>query len=78
MPALLRLKQVTQHLGLGRTCIYDNIKKGLLPPPIKYGENISLWPADEIEECSRAIIKSWTPAEMRQLVQEQVARRATA
>ena len=78
MPALLRVKQLEQRLGIKPTCIYGRIKKGLLPPPIKYGARTSVWPENEIEACTRAIIAGAPPDEMRQLVQGMVQQRAAA
>lgn len=76
MPALLRLHQLKQILGIQTTTIYDRIKKGMLPAPIKYGRNISIWPANEIEECCAAIIHGAGDDEMRALVSGMMKKRA--
>ena len=76
MPALLRRRQLEQHLGIKATTIYDHIRRGLLPAPIKYGTRTSLWPANEIEECSAAIIKGAADDEMRALVRGIMEKRA--
>ncbi len=39
----LRLEQVKQIVGLGRTMIYGLIKQGSFPAPIKLGINASRW-----------------------------------
>ena len=76
MPALLRRRQLEQHLGIKATTIYDRIRRGLLPAPIKYSRAVSLWPANEIEECCAAIIKGAADEEMRALVRGLMEKRA--
>ena len=39
----LRLEQVKGIVGLGRTMIYELIKQGAFPAPIKLGINASRW-----------------------------------
>lgn len=40
---LLRLEQVKEIVGLGRTMIYDLINQKAFPAPIKLGVNASRW-----------------------------------
>ena len=47
---LLRLPQVCARLGLGRSAIYDLVKRGELCPPIKLGARASAWPASWIDQ----------------------------
>ena len=54
--------------------IYDNIKKGLLPPPVKLGAS-SVWIESEIETVNRAIIAGSNHDEIRDLVKQLVASR---
>jgi prophage regulatory protein len=46
-PALLRLSQVLKRTSLGRTYIYQLIKEGAFPRPVKVG-SASLWVDQEI------------------------------
>lgn len=41
-PRLLRIEQVLQRTGLGRTATYELIARGLHPAPIKLGR-CSMW-----------------------------------
>ena len=76
MPALLRMPQLEQRLGIKPTCIYKRIRHGLLPAPIKYGARTSVWPANEIEQCCAAIIRGASDDDMRQLVLDLTEKRA--
>lgn len=43
-----RPAQVAHAFGVSRSTLYNRIKKGEFPAPIKDGERISLWPVDLI------------------------------
>jgi len=45
---LLRLPEVKSRVGLGRSAIYDQIKRGLFPAPIHLGARSVAWASDEI------------------------------
>ena len=55
---LLRREDIEKMLGLGRTAIYNLVRRGELPPPLKVGPRASRWrkaDVDEfIERCRRA------------------------
>ena len=76
MPALLRIRQVEQRLGVKRATIYKRIGRGQLPPPVKDGTHVSIWPEDEINACCRAIIRGASDSDMQQLVHGLIERRA--
>lgn len=63
--------------GESKASTYDKIKKGLLPPPLKLGAK-SLWPLAEIKAINSAVIAGKSDAEIKALVQELIAARATA
>ncbi len=44
----LRLNDVKHHVGLGRSAIYDKIKRGEFPAPINLGSRAVGWLSDEI------------------------------
>ncbi|MFV0679228.1 helix-turn-helix transcriptional regulator [Ottowia sp.] len=78
MTTLLRLPSVIERTGLGRTAIYDRVKAGLLPTPIKQGARVSVWPANEIDACNDAVIRGLSDDERRALVVRMCAERAAA
>lgn len=45
----LRLKQVKQQVGLGRTCIYEKIARGDFPRPVALGARAVAWLSSDIE-----------------------------
>ena len=46
---LLRLPQVIERVGLRRTAIYDAVKLGTFPQPIKLGRRCTAWSSSEID-----------------------------
>lgn len=47
-PRLLRMPQVLERVGLKKTVVYDRIKAGTFPKPVKLG-SASAWPESEID-----------------------------
>jgi prophage regulatory protein len=45
---LLRLKEVQHQVGLGRSSIYDKIKRGEFPAPISLGARAVAWPSEVV------------------------------
>jgi len=74
---LLRLAHLRECLGEGTTAIYDDIKLGLLTPPLKRGRS-SVWPEQEIVAIQRAIIAGKPEHERKELVSRLVKARAQA
>lgn len=46
---LLRLNDVTRRLGLGRSSVYELVRRGELCPPVKLGVRASAWPQSAID-----------------------------
>ena len=46
----LRRQQVQHMLGITKTTLYANIKKGLIPAPKKLTSRTSVWSVNEIRE----------------------------
>jgi prophage regulatory protein len=46
---LLRLKEVQHQVGLGKSAIYDKIKRGEFPSPISLGGRAVAWPSDAVD-----------------------------
>lgn len=49
-PAIIRRKEVEARTGLCRSTIYQRIKDGKFPPPIRLGERSVRWVASEIDD----------------------------
>ncbi len=47
---LLRLRDVLTLLPIGRTSLYEGIKIGLYPKPIKLGKRTVAWREDELKK----------------------------
>ena len=46
---LLRLPEVMSRTGYGKTRIYELIRQGLFPPPIRLGPNSVAWVEREVD-----------------------------
>jgi len=55
--SILRLKEVMQVTGLGRSVIYKKIKEGLFPQQIKLTERSSGWVESEINNWIEAKVQ---------------------
>jgi prophage regulatory protein len=75
-----RLPAVRQRLGgVGHSKVYDDISKGLFPPPLKLGGGrVSVWPRHEVDAIASAVLSGKTDAQMRDLVAGLVAARQAA
>ena len=51
----LRLPDVLDRVGLGRTKVYEMIGEGSFPPPIKQGR-LSLWPESRVVAWQTAVM----------------------
>ena len=45
----LRLPELTQRLGVGRSTVYKLIKQDGFPKPVKIGRRLSAWNEDEVQ-----------------------------
>jgi prophage regulatory protein len=72
---LIRLPEVKSKTGHARTTIYEQIQRGLLPPPVRTGIKSSAWPDIEIDAINAARIAGKTRTEIRALVARLVANR---
>jgi len=55
---LLRLSEVKHQVGLGRSAIYEQIKRGDFPAPVRLGARAVAWPSDQIAEWIDSRIES--------------------
>lgn len=59
---LLRLPQVIERVGLRRTAIYESVKLGTFPAPIRLGRRCVAWDSFSIETWIRGRIAESTAA----------------
>lgn len=56
-PTLLRRPQVQQRTGLSRTTLYEYIKDGEFPAPVRLGARAVGWLESEVSEWIHARVK---------------------
>lgn len=66
---LLKLPQVLGLTAKSRSTHYQEIKLGLMPPPVRLGEQSVAWPESEIMAINKARIAGKSTDEIKQLVQ---------
>ncbi len=47
---LIKIKEVISMTAISRTMIYDKIKKGVFPKPIRLGPRATAWRLSQIQE----------------------------
>jgi prophage regulatory protein len=72
---LLKLPDLCAAAGLGPTLVYEKIKQGLIPPPLKPTPRTSWWPQSEILALNAATKAGASEAGLRKLVEELVKKR---
>jgi prophage regulatory protein len=77
VPALLRINAACALTGDTRSTFYAKAANGLMPKPIKIGERAAAVPASEIAAVNTARIRGASDADLRRLVAELHAGRAT-
>lgn len=45
----MRLPEVCRTVGVGKSTIWDNVRRGAFPCPVKVSENCTAWRSDEVE-----------------------------
>lgn len=50
MDKLLRIRDVQNATGLGRSAIYAKIARGHFPAPVMIGERAVAWPASKVQD----------------------------
>ena len=68
MITFLRLPRVLEIMGISRTTLYERIKQGLMPPPVKIGLRGVAWPEHEVSAVICARIAEKFEDEIRGLV----------
>ena len=57
-PSILRRKQVEARVGLGRSSIYQYVRAGQFPAPVRVGSRAVGWIASEVDAWLAARIES--------------------
>lgn len=47
---LLRLPEVSHQTGLGKSAIYQRVRAGTFPAPVKLGSRAATWPLSAISQ----------------------------
>lgn len=55
---LLRLPEVRHRVALSRSSIYDRIKAGTFPPPVRIGARAVAWPESRVEAWIRERVEA--------------------
>jgi prophage regulatory protein len=55
---LMKLSEVMQRVGIGRTMVYRKIKQGNFPPPYKLSPFASRWSEREVTEWIERVKES--------------------
>lgn len=75
----VRLPQLLQRRGRGRSAHYEDIARGVFTKPVKIGPRAAGWPEHEVDQLIAAQIASFDEARMRCLVEQlHAARRSSA
>ena len=75
---IVRLPQVLQRRGRGRSAHYEDISKGLFTRPVRIGARAVGWPDYEVDQLIAAQVEGYGDAKRRKLVDALHAARATA
>lgn len=75
---IVRLPQVLQRRGRGRSAHYEDISKGLFTRPVHIGARAVGWPDYEIDALIAAQVAGTPPPGLRRLVQQLEERRKSA
>ena len=62
---IMRLREVCQFTGLGRSTIYAKVSAGGFPPPIRLGTRSVGWRLADIDTWLAAPERKWNPSEVR-------------
>ncbi|WP_338105798.1 helix-turn-helix transcriptional regulator [Pseudooceanicola nitratireducens] len=77
MQILMKTPDVCAATGMKRPTLYEHMAKGLFPRPIKLGPKLATWPQDEVAKINAARIAGKTDDEIKSLVAELTAERAS-
>ena len=73
-----RLPRVIEARGKGRESTYNDVRRGLLTPPVAIGARAKAWPSHEVEAINSARLAGKSDDEIRALVARLIAARREA
>ena len=62
---ILRLREVCEYTGLGRSTIYAKVSAGGFPPPIRLGSRSVGWRLTDIDGWLAAPERKWDPTDVK-------------
>lgn len=71
-------RDVRERRRHGSTKLWEDIKRGVLTPPVKRGPRDNVWPAGEIDELIRAELRGDSADARRELVKRLLEARKSA
>jgi len=76
MIRIIRKKEVKSNTGNNAdSTLYERVKNGTLPPPVKIGPRASGWVESEIDAVNAARIAGKSEDEIRELVKSLISKR---
>lgn len=72
---IARRPEACRATGRGTSALYQDVRDGLLTPPVKLGARASGWPRHELDAVVAARIAGKSSEEIRTLVQRLIADR---
>tara|TARA_B100000745_G_scaffold182046_1_gene119257 strand:+ start:5699 stop:5974 length:276 start_codon:yes stop_codon:yes gene_type:complete len=73
----LRKKDVTELTAMGSTSLYYDVQAGYFPPPIAIGPRAAGYLEHEVQAVLAAKAAGYTPDQLKELVQQLIAKRET-
>lgn len=70
-----RLPRLEEITGFARSTLYQKIKAGIFPPPLKTGKRASAWRADEVRGWLDAISAGASDDDLKVVVSKMVTAR---
>ncbi|MEW8293624.1 MAG: helix-turn-helix domain-containing protein [Candidatus Thiodiazotropha sp.] len=55
MKQYLPVKDVSRRYGVGVSTVWQWVKDGLLPAPVKFGQRCTRWDSDELNEHDQKV-----------------------
>ncbi|MDA8621367.1 AlpA family phage regulatory protein [Psychrosphaera sp.] len=72
---LIRKPEVLCKTGWSKSTLYNRIRSELFPPPVSIGDRAVAFIEFEVGETLKALIKGYSPEQMKALVADLVAQR---
>jgi len=76
-PVLLKRPSVSGASLLSKTALYEAIKQGTFPPPVKLAKRCVAWPKQEVDKWLSAKCAGYSEQQMRDLIKSMLESRTT-